>query len=113
MVSNDTVIVLQAIVSGVLGFLGVGIGVGVFKATINTAMKDIACLKRRQANLRGEDNGGIPKFMLRNDCITLRQSCGNTLQKQDGAIKALDNFARWWMQEKGLHIEDINKILNP
>jgi hypothetical protein len=109
----DDVVILNAVISAGLGFLGVGVGVGVFKTTISNAVKDIELLKRRQAHIRGEDNGGIPKYVLGTSCAEHRGNCINVLTKQDKAIDALDNFARWWMQKEGLHIEDINKILNP
>ena len=114
--------IIQIFVSGGAGLLGVGIGIGMFKSTIKQVKDDVQVIRRRQARLRGEDNGGIPIFVTRDVCRDRRDDCSSTsngkmqsvcddLIKHTKSIKALDNFARWWMQKEGLAISEINKIL--
>ena len=113
---------LQIMVSFGAGLLGVGIGIGMFKSVVNQVKLDLVNIKKRQARLRGEDNGALPVFRTRLNCDIMREQCGTAstgkmqtvvedLIKHTKAIRALDNFARWWMQKEGLKIDDINKIL--
>lgn len=112
----------QMAMSAGAGVMGVGIGIGMFRSTVKQVKEDLEKIKRRQARLRGEDDGGVPLYMLRSDCKTLRHDCRmdseskmedvvQDLLGHTKSIKALDNFARWWMQKEGLKIEDINRIL--
>ena len=109
---------LNMLITAGSGLIGVGIGIGVF----HNSIKEIAVIKKRQAKLRGEENGGGTVFMPRTECNNERQKCSAASTKQvqellddltshTKSIRALDNFARWWMQEKGLHISEINNIL--
>ena len=113
---------LQIMVSFGAGLLGVGIGIGMFKSVVNQVKLDLVNIKKRQARLRGEDNGALPVFRTRLNCDIMRAQCGavatdkmqtvvEDLTRHTKSIRALDNFARWWMQKEGLKIDDINKIL--
>lgn len=110
------------IISFGAGLFGVGIGIGMFKSVVTQVKLDLVKIKKRQARLRGEDNGGLPVFRTRLNCDIMREQCGvaangkmqlvvDDLLVHTRSIRALDNFARWWMQKEGLKIEDINKIL--
>lgn len=101
---------IQALISICTGFLGIGIGIGIFKGTIRQVKKDIERLDLRQKRLRGEDDGGKPIFMTAASCLDFRDHC--EVIKHGYSIKALENYARWEMQNKGLKIEEINRILN-
>lgn len=121
--------IVQIALTGSAGLLGIGVGIGMFKGTLVQFKKDIAEIKKdieivrkRQAKLRGEDNGNTPVYMVRNDCIEVRRLCGQAGQDQVSSItrnidahtkniKSLENFARWWMQKEGLAIHEINEIL--
>ena len=113
---------LQVMISFGAGLLGVGIGIGMFKSVVNQVKLDLVNIKKRQARLRGEDNGALPVFRTRLNCDIMRAQCGaaatdkmqtvvEDLTRHTKSIRALDNFARWWMQKEGLQIDDINKIL--
>jgi len=113
---------LQIMISFGAGLFGVGVGIGMFKSIVNQVKLDLANIKKRQARLRGEDNGALPVFRTRLNCDIMRAQCGaastdkmqtvvEDLIRHAKSIRALDNFARWWMQKEGLKIEDINKIL--
>lgn len=115
--------IIQMAISGGAGLLGVGIGIGMFKSTIKQVKDDVLYLRRRQARLRGEDNGGVPVFVTRDSCIKNRDDCMSVangkmqlvcddLLAHTKSIKSLDNFARWWMQKEGLLISEINQILS-
>ena len=108
------------------GLLGIGVGVGLFKSKVDQVLVDFTEFKKtnteehlqikdRQSRLRGETNGGEPLFMPRIQCMQNRTSCmthtENLLEDHTQDIKALNNFARWFMQEKGLLITEINDIL--
>jgi hypothetical protein len=115
--------VAQVFISGGAGLLGVGIGIGMFKSTVKQIRKDIAGIMRKQDILRGEGNGkGIPLFVPFGECSTSRSRCVNIkegkfeliaseMKEHHSSIKALENFARWWMQKEGLTISEINNIL--
>jgi len=114
--------ILQIMISFGAGLFGVGIGIGMFKSVVTQVKLDLVSIKKRQARLRGEDNGALPVFRTRLNCDIMREQCGaastgkmqtvvEDLIKHTKAIRALDNFARWWMQKEGLKIDDINKIL--
>lgn len=113
---------LQVFVTACAGFIGVGIGIGVFKREIKQIKLDIIKLTKKQERLRGEANGDLPVFRTRLNCEALRHQCMNVsngkmstvmedLIAHTVAIRALDNFARWWMQKEGLNISEINNIL--
>ena len=106
---------------------GAGVGVGFLKNTLNQVQLEIKNLsesnktehkeiKDRQAKLRGETNGGEPIYMPRVSCLQNRASCmshtENLLSEHTQDIRALNNFARWFMQEKGLTVIEINDILS-
>lgn len=101
--------ILQLFISACSGFLGVGIGIGVFKSSIKQIRKDLTRVMDRQSRLRGEDNGGYPIYMSKDNCEKHRSRCevGNHTR----SIRALENYARWDLQNKGLKIEEINQIL--
>lgn len=101
--------VINAFISVGTGVLGVGVGLGVFRGTIKQMKKDLARVMTRQAKLRGEDNGGKPVFMTATSCKDFREHCA--VEAHGRSIKALENYARWEMQNKGLKIEEINQIL--
>ncbi|MBU4317052.1 MAG: hypothetical protein KKF30_07240 [Proteobacteria bacterium] len=112
----------QMTMSGGAGIMGLGIGIGMFRSMVTQVKKDLESIKMRQARLRGEDVGGLPLYMLRSACDAVRMQCtANAERRIDevfddliqhaNSIKALDNFARWWMQKEGMKIEDINRIL--
>lgn len=114
--------ILQIFISACAGFLGVGIGIGVFKKEIANIKEEVSRLGRRQVRLRGEENGELPIYRTRLNCEALRHQCMNVsngkmelvvqdLLRHTASIKALDNFARWWMQKEGLNITEINTIL--
>ncbi|MCG2750381.1 MAG: hypothetical protein L6301_00875 [Desulfobacteraceae bacterium] len=112
----------QMAMSGGAGIMGVGIGIGMFRSMVTQVKKDLESVKIRQARLRGEDGGGLPLYMLRSACDAVRMQCATNADRRMGevvgallqhtnSIKALDNFARWWMRKEGLEINEINKIL--
>ena len=112
----------QIFISGGTGLLGVGIGIGVFKSTVKQIRKDILGIMRKQDVLRGENDGKAPLYVPFGECLDYRSRCvgikeGKFTILTDGmkdhhsSIKALDNFARWWMQKEGLTISEINNIL--
>jgi len=105
------------------GLLGVGVGIGLFKSTIQHMQEELKVVQKKQQRLRGEDNAGIPVFMTKTSCESLRNQCGmltdgkfvnvsKDILKHTKAIKSFENFARWWMQENGLKIDEINRILD-
>lgn len=115
--------VLNLIFTGGSGILGVGIGIGLFRGVVKQLKKDVEEIKRKQARLRGDSNGGIPVFITRVDCDKVRADCAanssrqteiisNELSRHTKAIKTFENFARWSMQNAGLKIEEINQILD-
>ncbi|MBU4317684.1 MAG: hypothetical protein KKF30_10465 [Proteobacteria bacterium] len=105
------------------GLIGIGVGIGVFRNTIKQIKEEIVSVKAKQSMLRGEDSGlAAPIYMPRSWCELERTRCGlNSSVKMEKvcddliahteSIRALDNFARWWMQKEGLKIEEINAIL--
>lgn len=114
--------ICQIAVSAGTGLLGVGIGIGIFKSTVNQFKADLERIKQRQARIRGEDNGGIPIFMTRETCDEIRDKCAAAasnrmisvsanIDRHTVSIKSLENFARWWMQKQGLNIKEINDVL--
>lgn len=115
--------VYQAAISGGVGILGVGIGVGVFKATIKQIIEDIREIKRKQSVLRGGEAGDLPIYMTRLTCGDFRQACFKTIAdkledvdesitEHHECIKGLNNFARWFMQKEGATMKEINETLN-
>ena len=108
---------LQLAMTALAGIGGVGITLGLFSGGVKSLKQEVASIKIRQSKLRGEDNGVVPIFMGRGECITYRDNCGTrmcaSLTAHQHDIKRLDNFARWWMQKEGLSISDINKVLDP
>lgn len=100
---------IQLFISACSGFLGVGIGIGVFKSSIKQVKKDLEKVIVRQAHLRGEDNGGYPIYMSRVNCENYRSHC--EVGEHTKSIKALERYARYELQSKGLKIEEINQIL--
>lgn len=98
---------------------GSGLSFGVFKTAIESSLrvhtKEISEIKDKQRILRGED-GLIPLFMSRNDCLIKQGSCASTMcrhiTEHAKEIKTLNNFARWFMQERGLKLDEINDILD-
>ena len=114
---------LQMGLTACSGAIGVGVGMGLFRATVRQLKSDVLYIKTRQARLRGEDNGGVPLFLRKDTCNKYRIDCADIsskhredfsrdLKHHTRAIKALENFARWRMQSAGLKIEEINQILN-
>lgn len=115
--------ILQLLISAGAGILGVGIGIGLFRGSIKQLKEDVNKIQTRQSRLRGEDNGGVPLYMTQVTCEKLRSAC-NAMSAEKSAentlilgqhtkmIKAFENFARWWMQDRGLNIEEINHILD-
>jgi hypothetical protein len=112
----------QMFITAGAGFLGIGIGIGVFKREITYIKRQLKTIQARQSRLRGDDNGGLPVFRTRLNCEALRHQCMNIsdskmstvledIGEHTGSIRALDNFARWWMQKEGLTITEINNIL--
>ena len=113
---------IQVFISFGAGLLGVGIGIGMFKSVVTQVKLDLANIKQRQARLRGEDDNNSPVYRTRTNCDIMRSQCAvasgskmdvvaNDLLAHTKSIRALDNFARWWMQKEGVKIEDINRIL--
>ena len=122
MPSGIEIDLIQIGVTAVAGFFGAGVGIGMFRGTVDQLKKDVEWMKGRQARLRGESNGGKPLYIMREDCLQERQECSaivngrlgmvcNDLSAHGSSIKSLENFARWWMQKEGLRIEEINQIL--
>ena len=114
--------VLQLIMTGGSGLIGVGIGIGMFRGVVKQLKKDVETIKSRQAKLRGENNGGRPEYVRIYDCGQTRSDClisqksqisgiSETLDRHAKAIRVFENYARWAMQNKGLKIEEINQIL--
>jgi len=121
---------VQILISAGAGLFGVGVGVGLFRGIIKQIQKDVIqnktsinIVQDRQRKLRGEDNGSIPVYAIRKECLSLRESCSVNIDKtvklidldlssHTKSIKSLENFARWSMQREGLKIEEINTILN-
>lgn len=116
--------VAQIFISGGAGLLGVGIGIGMFKSTVKQIRKDISTIIKKQDVLRGTNDGkGEPLFVPMTECLTERVRCLKTkddkfglisseMKEHHSSIRALENFARWWMQKEGLTIGEINSILN-
>jgi len=113
---------LQMALTACSGAIGVGVGIGLVRASVKQLKIDVAQIKSRQARLRGEDNGGVPLFLRKETCEKLRNQCANEssrqmegiskdLKRHARAIQVLENFARWRMQAAGLKIEEINQIL--
>jgi len=113
---------IQIFISACSGFFGVGIGIGVFRSTIRQIKTDLAEVIKNQKALRSGHGGGFPIYMSRITCDEIRRSCEK--DREDKAvrviteitthaktIKALENYARWEMQNKGLKIEEVNQIL--
>jgi len=113
----------QVFISGGAGLVGVGIGIGIFKRDIKQIKKDIDRIIKRQDILRGNDNGKErPLYVSLTECIGERARCVGIKEGKFGeitvemkehrrSIKALENFARWWMQKEGLNIREIQSIL--
>jgi len=122
MPSGIEIDLIQVSLTAVAGFFGAGVGIGMFRGTVDQLKKDVQWMKDRQARLRGETNGGKPMYIMREDCQQERTDCAavvngkiqlicNDLSGHGSSIKSLENFARWWMQKEGLRIEEINQIL--
>ena len=114
--------IIQVTITAAAGTLGVGVGLGIFKNDIRQIKKDLKNVKDRQARLRGEDNSGVPRYVSLSTCREMRTHCNedrkaktdcllDELDTHSVSIKALNNFARWWMQKEGLSIQEINDIL--
>ena len=84
---------------------------------------DIDKVKVRQEKLRGE-NGTDPLFVSPSRCSQQRLTCHGEVDKvavelarkaviNADRIKRLENYARWTLQDKGLKIDEINRILDP
>lgn len=124
MAISADILVINALVSAGAGLFGVGVGWGIIKTRLNQISENVKRIQQRQARLRGEDNGGLPLYVTRDTCLTLRDGCGRGVDEKMVAINAniaahtsqingLTNFARWFLQDKGLTINEINKILEP
>lgn len=122
MPSGIEIDLIQIGVTAVAGMFGAGVGIGMFRGSVDQLKKDVQWMKDRQVRLRGEDGGGKPMYIMREDCLQERQECSaivngrlgmvcNDLSAHGSSIRSLENFARWWMQEKGLGIDEINRIL--
>ena len=114
--------IIQMAITGGTGLLGIGMGIGIFKSTINQFKARLEKVELRQSKIRGEDNGGIPIFMTRSTCNEERAKCAaagesrmsgvsSNMDKHTVSIQSLENFARWWMQKQGLNISEINEVL--
>ena len=94
---------------------GIGIGVQKVKSKLGVMEEKVGFLDERQKKLRGETNGGKPLFVPLSDCMDKRVKCvteiESILKEHTEALKNLDNFARWFLQDKGLKIVEINEIL--
>ena len=112
----------QVFISGGAGLVGVGIGIGIFKRDIKQIKKDISGIMRKQDVLRGENDGKVPLYVPFGECLDFRSRCvgikegkfailTDEMKDHHSSIKALENFARWWMQKEGLTISEINNIL--
>lgn len=122
--------IIQTLMSAGAGLFGVGVGVGLFRGlikqiqgVIKQLQKDLDRVQYKQIKLRGEDNGGLPMYVTRDTCISMRKDCerinSNKIEvlREDvkthtRTIRSLENFARWWMQKEGLNIDEVNRILN-
>jgi hypothetical protein len=119
----DHIEVVQAIINLLTGAIGVGIGLGFLRGTINQIKRDLAEVIENQKKLRTGAEGGFPIYMTRPSCDSIRKACEQDREKQTekiiekicehtGNIKAIENYVRWEMQDRGLTIEQINKILS-
>ena len=108
----------QIFISGGTGLLGVGIGVGILKGTVKQIRKDISGIMRKQDVLRGENDGKVPLYVPFGECLDFRSRCvgikegkfailTDEMKDHHSSIRALENFARWWMQKEGLTISEI------
>jgi len=114
--------IIQLVITAGSGILGVGIAVGFLRAFISKILEDVVELKRKQGVLRGEDSGGPPIYIRRLEFEVQRQTCKLETQAQNDkvcatlnthtkAIRSLQNFALWFMQQQGMELKDANKIL--
>ena len=114
---------IQILISSAAGLFGVGVGVGLFRGSVKQMQRDLERVQYKQIKLRGEDNGGLPMYITRATCLTMREDCERINSKRidelkielkvhTRTIRSLENFARWWMIKEGLDIDEVNKILN-
>lgn len=130
MIETPTIHYLIAALSGAFG---AGVVWGSMKASMNAAIKsvtkelanhqyEINRIKDRQARLRGEDDGN-QLFVSPVKCDERRGACHADVDKTSvelakkallnaERIKRLENYARWTLQDKGLKIHEINRILD-
>jgi hypothetical protein len=105
---NDPQLV-QIVLNGLAGAFGVGATWATVRGKLKSLEKDVEEMKLRQKRLRGEDNGGVPVFISKDVCETTRDAC--SVESHTKTIKALENFARWILQDRGLSVAEINRIL--
>lgn len=109
-------------ISAIAGAFGVGVTWGTMMIKFRQQESRITKVEDRQARLRGEMNGGTPVYMPQTTCADLRVHCHGDSERtalelaqevvdHSRSIRALENFARWWMQKEGLNITQINDIL--
>ena len=67
--------IVPSLISAGAGLFGVGVGVGIFRGTVRRFKQYLEDVQRKQRKLRGEDNGSIPLYTARNECVILRLKC--------------------------------------
>jgi len=104
--------------TGISAAVGTLIGVGVAWGSLRTrvvAMKtEINEIKTKQDTLRGAPIG-MPLFVFRTECDLQRQKCQehvcDEIHDMGEKLKAVENYVRWEMGQKGLPPDQINRIL--
>jgi len=93
-------------------------GAGVIVGAVKFALRDQAEIKRRQKKLRGEDNGGIPLYMTREECKNKWSSCDKegksmkaVLDSHEEMLRKLENYARYQLHESKHTELEIEQIL--
>ena len=124
---------LSAAITLVVGLIGVAAGYGALRQVVKSLqknqeqlkadmLKEMAAIKARQAVLRGEDNDGRPRYVQTWECEKTTQLCQHhicdeikNMQKSIDANNAvtagLRNFARYFLQDKGMSLTEIDKLL--
>lgn len=112
-------IILQLVITFVVGLVGVAVGFGMMKNQVNVNKNNIRGLKKELKEFSGNP-GGRPVFMSRDECDERTQgiekeirSVKRQIESHGESIKGVQNFARWILTKKeGLDLVEVNKILN-
>jgi hypothetical protein len=105
----------NALISGIVGLLGVGVGFGALRAIVVRNTSDV---KKLRQDIEDQDYEHEKRFVPKSECSITHDGVKNALsdldesvRKQQNAQRRFENFALYQLTKDGMSLSDAQGVL--